>query len=209
MGNILLVDDHTIIRTGLKILLGYELSAFQFDEAVNGEMAQALIDVKDYDLIIMDINMPGTDTFLLVEKLLKDRPETRIIMFSMNCEVTYARRFLKLGVKGYVRKDEPADEIKNAVVAVLNDRRYISKILSENIMDEIYSNGKSNPFDNLSPRQFEIVQRLIKGKKVSDICQELHLHSSTVSTQKNRIYEKLKVNNLVDLYAISKMHLNM
>jgi two-component system invasion response regulator UvrY len=208
MKKILLVDDHTIIRSGLKMLLGCDLNGYTFDEAANGDAALECVGAFDYDIIIMDINMPGTDSFATVEKILHSKPESRILMFSMNAESIYAKRFLKLGVKGYVRKDEPADEIKQAVMTVLNNRRYISKIFSESLAEEISSNKKSNPFDNLSPRQFEIAQRLIQGKKISDICQELQLHSSTVSTQKNRIYEKLNVDNLVDLYAISKMHLN-
>src|SRR5690606_4140906 len=148
-----------------------------------------------------------TDTFSLVEQIMQMKPDSRILMFSMNAESIYARRFLKLGVKGYVRKDEPADEIKHAVLAVLQNKRYISKILSECLADELFANKKSNRFDNHTPRQFEIVLRLSQGKKISDMCQELQLHSSTVSTQKNRIYEKLNVSNLVDLYAISKIHL--
>lgn len=207
MKKILLVDDHSIIRTGLKTLLGFDLNSYSFDEAEDGETALLKVQSFEYDLIIMDINIPGTDTFCLVERVLILKPESRILMFSMNAESIYAKRFLKLGAKGYVRKDEPADEIKHAVLTVLNNRRYISNGLGEALADEVCSDKKNNPFDNLSPRQFEIAQRLVQGKKISDICQELQLHSSTVSTQKNRIYEKLNVTNLVDLYAISKMHL--
>lgn len=207
MKKILLVDDHSIIRTGLKTLLSYDVCSFSFDEAADGETALNKVVQTRYDLIIMDINIPGTDSFLLVEKIRVLKPETPILMFSMNSENIFARKFLRLGVMGYVRKDEPADEIRNAVLTVLDNRRYISNTLSEALADEICTNKKTNPFDDLSPRQYEIAQRLIQGKKISDICQELQLHSSTVSTQKNRIYEKLNIDNLVDLYAISKMHL--
>ena len=207
MKNILLVDDHTIIRTGLKILLGNDLASYTFHEAADGESALEYVHSSCYELIVMDINIPGTDTFALVEQILAYEPESKILMFSMNCESIYAKRFLKLGVRGYVRKDEPAADIKHAVLTVLNNHRYISKGLTEELVEEVYSNKKNNPFDNLSPRQFEIVRRLVQGKKISDICQELQLHSSTVSTQKNRIFEKLNVNNLVELYAISKLHL--
>ena len=207
MKKILLVDDHSIIRTGIKFLLGLDLDSFHFDEAADGETACEMVQKFNYHLIIMDINMPGTDTFLVVEKILNQKPNSKILMFTINSETIYAKRFLKLGVKGYVRKDAPADKIREAVLTVLNDRLYFSKSLTESLAAEVSSNGKNNPFDNLSPRQFEIVQLLIRGKKVSDICVQMNLHSSTVSTQKNRIYEKLNVNNLIDLYAISKMHL--
>lgn len=207
MKKILHVDDHTIIRTGMKMLLS-DLNDCMFDEAADGETAINKVMRTDYDLIIMDINMPGTDTFLLVEQIIKSKPESRILMFTMNAEHIYAMRYLKLGVKGYIRKEEPAEEIRHAVITVLNNRRYISKLMREKLANDVSSNIKNNPFDNLSPRQLEIVHKLIQGKKVSDICLELKLHSSTVSTQKNRIYEKLNVHNLVDLFAISKMHLS-
>ncbi len=209
MKKILLVDDHTIIRTGLKILLGHDLSTYTFDEAVDGETALKSLIHSNYELIIMDVNMPGTDSFELVRTIMEQYPQSKILMFSMNAENIYAKRFLKLGVKGYIGKDEPADEIKHAVITVLNNRRYISKVLSESLAEESFSNKTHNPFDILSPRQIEIVHHLVKGRKISDICQELQLHSSTVSTQKNRIFEKLNVTNIVDLYAISKMHLRI
>lgn len=207
MKKILLVDDHTIIRSGLRMMLGFDLPGIEFHEAAEGETALKLVSENTYEVIVMDINIPGTDTFALVEHIIKDYPESKILMFSMNAECFYVKRFMKLGVKGYVRKDDPADEIRNAVVAVMNNRKYISKVLTESLADEMVSNTHSNPFDSLSPRQVEIVMKLIEGKKISDICQELQLHSSTVSTQKIRIFEKLNVTNLVDLYAVSKIHL--
>src|SRR5689334_9916978 len=129
MKKILLVDDHTIIRTGLKILLSRDLTSYTFDEAADGETALNKIQDFNYDLIIMDINIPGTDSYVLVEKIRELKPENRILMFSMNSESIYARRFLRLGVMGYVAKDEPADEIRHAVLTVLENRRYISKTL--------------------------------------------------------------------------------
>ena len=207
MKKILLVDDHTIIRSGLRMMLAYDLPNVNFDEAADGESAMSFINENTYDVIVMDINIPGTDTFALVENIIKTYPDSRILMFSMNAESFYVKRFMKLGVKGYVRKDDPADEIRNAVVAVMNNRKYISRVLTENLADEMVSDTHTNPFDSLSPRQVEIVMKLIEGKKISDICNELQLHSSTVSTQKIRIFEKLNVSNLVDLYAVSKIHL--
>ncbi|MDB5203173.1 MAG: DNA-binding response regulator [Ferruginibacter sp.] len=208
MEKILLVDDHSIIRSGLKMLLSSDLGHYQFEEAANGEMAMEQINSEELALIVLDINIPGTDTFALVEETIRLKPNSRILIFSMNSENIYAKRFLKMGVKGYVRKDEPAEEIKNAVFTVLNGKRYISKTLGENLAREMFEKNSDNPFDKLSPKQFEIVRFLVMGKTISDICSCMNLHSSTVSTQKNRIFEKLNVANLVDLYALAKMHLN-
>jgi len=207
MEKILLVDDHMIIRSGLKMLLSQDLANYSFEEAADGDTAIEQLRSTDYALMVLDINIPGTDTFSVVENTLQIKPETRILIFSMNAENIYAKRFLKMGVKGYVRKDEPAEEIKNAVFTVLNNKRYISKTLGENLAKEMFEKKSDNPFDRLSPKQFEITQFLIQGKSISEICAAMSLHSSTVSTQKNRIFDKLNVDNLVDLYALAKMHM--
>jgi two-component system, NarL family, invasion response regulator UvrY len=209
MEKILLVDDHSIIRSGLRMLLASDMHQYSFEEAADGGTAMELLKVNEYALLVLDINIPGTDTFAMVENILSQQPGLKILIFSMNSENIYAKRFLKMGVKGYVRKDEPAEEIKSAVLTVLNNKRYISKTLGESLAREMFEKRSDNPFDKLSPKQFEITQFLIQGKTISEICASMQLHSSTVSTQKNRIFEKLNVTNLVDLYALAKMHLSV
>ncbi len=206
MDKILLVDDHTIIRSGLKILLGSDLTGYSFDDAENGDTALAYVKKNDYALLMLDVNIPGTDTFELAAQLLSLKPALRILVFSMNDENVYAKKFLKMGAKGYVRKDAPAEDIKKAVFTVLNNRRYISKAFSEILADSMFDKKSDNPFDLLSPKQLEINQYLLHGKSISEICSLMSLHSSTVSTQKNRIFDKLKVSCLVELYAMAKMH---
>lgn len=206
MKNILLVDDHSIIRTGLKILLNQDFGDYDFDEASTGDEFFSHIQSKDYDLIILDINIPGSDSFAMVEKAMQVKPDCRILIFSMNAENIYAKRFLRMGVRGYIRKDEPTTEIITAVSYVLNNKKYISKTLGEVLSCERFDRMTNNPFEKLSPKQFEIVQFLIQGKTITDICSFMKLHSSTISTQKNRIFEKLNVSNLVDLYALAKVH---
>ncbi|MEO6405642.1 MAG: response regulator transcription factor [Ferruginibacter sp.] len=206
MEKILLVDDHTIIRTGLKILMGSDLKNYSFDDAENGESALEHVKKTEYALLVLDVNIPGTDTFDLASELLALQPDLKILVFSMNEENIYAKKFFKMGVKGYVRKDEPAEEIKKAFFTVLNNRKYISKSFSECLAETMFDKKSDNPFERLSPRQFEITQYLMQGKSISDICNKMNLHSSTVSTQKNRIFEKLKVTSLVELYSMKKMH---
>jgi two-component system invasion response regulator UvrY len=206
MKKILLVDDHSIIRSGLKILLNKDFGDYIFEEAGTDREFTSLIQSQEYDLIILDVNIPGSDSFAMVEKALAMRPDNRILIFSMNAENIYARRFLRMGVKGYIRKDEPASEIITAVSYVLNNKKYISKTLGEVLSGERFDRMTNNPFEKLSPKQFEIVQLLIQGKTINDICSFTKLHSSTISTQKNRIFEKLNVANLVDLYALAKVH---
>lgn len=209
MKEILLVDDHSIIRSGLKILLGNDFSGYNFAEAANGEDFMQQIKTNDYALIVLDINIPGSDTFEMVQEVLKLKPASKILIFSMNSENFYARRFLKIGAMGYVRKDEPAEQIKAAVCCVLNNKRYFSPTLSQGFASEMFEKITDSPFEKLSPKQFEIARFLMQGKTISDICNRMKLHSSTISTQKNRIFEKLHINNLVDLYALAKLHVSV
>lgn len=206
MEKILLVDDHTIIRTGLKILLGSDLTGYSFEDADTGDKALSYVKNNDYALLMLDVNIPGTDTFELAAQLLSLKPSLRILVFSMNEENVYAKKFLKMGARGYLRKDAPAEDIKKAVFTVLDDRRYISRSFSEILADSMFDKKSDNPFDMLSPKQLEINQYLLQGKSISEICTCMTLHSSTVSTQKNRIFEKLNVSCLVELYELAKMH---
>ena len=112
MPQILLVDDHSIVRTGLKLLIEDFLPHAKIDEADNGDSAFKQIKHKDYELVVMDVNMPQTDSYGTVQNILVFKPATRIIMFSMNAEEVYAKRYLKMGARGYLRKDASNDEIK-------------------------------------------------------------------------------------------------
>ena len=206
MENILLVDDHNIIREGLKIMFRDESSVFEFDEAANGDHAMQLIREKDYSLVILDLNIPGLTAKELLQETLKIKADTKFLIFSMNAENIFAKPFLRLGAKGFVRKDEDSEEIKHAILTVLSNRRYISRQLSEDLAGDVQLKQTNNPFDKLSPKQSEITRFLMEGKGLNEICNQMNLHSSTISTQKTRIFQKLNVKNVVDLYALAKMH---
>ena len=207
MTNLLLVDDHSVIRRGMKIIIENFLPHCTIDEADDGDSAFKKIKANNYDLLILDVNMPNTDSFGLVSNILAFKPAAKILMFSMNNEEVYAKRYLKMGVMGYIKKDASEGEIKKAITAVLDNKKYISPTLSQIMIEELHSNNNAeNPFDNLSPREFEIVQHLIRGESLAEICNKLTLHSSTVGTHKARIFEKLKCNNIIDINALAKIH---
>jgi two-component system, NarL family, invasion response regulator UvrY len=207
MPSILLVDDHSIIRSALKILFSNELPLYCFDEADNGNTALEKILTNDYALIILDISIPGTDAFHFAQTVLKAKPASRILIFSMSEEHIYAKRFLKIGAKGYIGKYAPASQLKEAVLSILDDHKYISPNMSEYMADEIASGNSENPFNKLSPKQTEIATYLINGKSISDICSIMNLHSSTISTQKNRIFQKLRITNMMELYNFGRAYL--
>ncbi len=207
MPKLLLVDDHAIIRTGLKLLIQESFAHCKIDEANDGNAAFEMVKNQDYDLVVMDINMPNTDSFGILQTILILKPSLKIIMFSMNEEEIYAKRYLKIGAMGYLKKDASNDEIIKAITLVLNNKRYISQELNEKLLSDLQSNRQSeNPFDKLSPREFEIVQHLAHGDSVSEIAEKLKLHTSTIGTHKARIFQKLNCHNIIELNNMAKAH---
>lgn len=207
MPNILLVDDHSIVRTGLKLLIHDFLPHTDIDEANDGNSALEKIKQKNYDLVVMDVNMPNTDSFGTLQTILTINSSIKVIMFSMNAEEVYARRYLKIGAMGYIRKDAPNSEIEKAITTVLNNKTYVSPELAQKILHDLHSKTESeNPFDKLSTREFEIVQHLAQGDSVAEISKKLNVHTSTIGTHKARIFEKLHCHNVIDLTNLAKAH---
>ena len=205
MTRILLADDHEIIRSGLKLFINNMIPHCVIDEAWDGCSALEKVKENDYHLIIMDLNMPGTNSFELLDNILAIKPEAGILIFSINSEEVHAKRYLQLGAKGYVGKDSPVRELGDAINAVLNNKRYISPSLS-GITEQILNEETINPFDNLSSREFEVVQHLIKGESLSDICHVTNLKASTVSTYKARILEKLHCKNVLEVIQLANIY---
>lgn len=207
MAELLLVDDHAIIRTGLTLLIRASFAHCNIDEANDGNTAFEMIKNHDYDLVVMDINMPNTDSLGILQNIFALKPSIKIIIFSMNSEEIYAKRYLKIGALGYLKKDASNDEIIKAITLGLNNKRYISQELNEILLTDLQSNHLSeNPFNKLSPREFEIVQHLAHGDSVSDISEKLKLHTSTIGTHKSRIFKKLDCRNLIELSRLAKIY---
>ncbi|MEO6220493.1 MAG: response regulator transcription factor [Ginsengibacter sp.] len=206
MKNILLIDDHAIIRSGLKIYIETIIPFAIIDEASNGDMAFEKIKKIDHDLVIMDVNMPGTDSFGLVSNIIALKSDAKILMISMNAEEIYAKKYLKLGAKGYISKVASEEEIKVAIETVLQNKRYISSSLSQSLTEDALGNKPINPFDRLSPQEFKIIQYIIRGESVGEISNKLNLHTSTIGTHKARIFKKLNCNNIVDINTLAKVH---
>ncbi len=203
----LLVDDHSIIRTGLKMVISNFMAHSEIDEAIDGDSAFEKVKNSNYELIMLDVNLPNTDSMGLVSNVLALKPETKILMFSMNAEDNYAKRYLKLGARGYLRKDQSEYEIKKAITTVLNNKRYISPTLSLKLEEEAFGNTTTNnPFEKLSPREFEIIQHIVRGESVGQISEKLKLHTSTIGTHKARIFEKLSCKNIIDINTLAKTY---
>lgn len=205
MKKFLLIDDHLVVRSGIKQLLTDMYKDVEIYEAGDGISATALLKTLTYDLITLDVQMPNTDSFALMEYVKKEYPQAKVLMFSMSPESIYAIRFIKAGAKGFISKSAPLEEMKIAIEKVMNDKKYFSEdVLMELTKGNIGANN--NLFDLLSPREFEIVQMLLNGKTISHIAADLTLSLSTVGTHKGRIFQKLKVSNLLELKELANSY---
>jgi DNA-binding NarL/FixJ family response regulator len=206
MKQFLLIDDHVVVRSGIKILLSEIYKTAEIHEAHDGDSAVAMVKSNKYDLVMLDIQMPKTDTFGLMELFKVSYPDLKVLIFSMSPENIYAKRFLKAGAKGFLSKDAALDEIKKAIDLVLNDKKYISESLMEILAESSGKETDDNLFNLLSPREFEIVSLLLTGQTISQIGNTLHLQVSTIGTHKARIFEKLKVNNILELKELANTY---
>ena len=202
----LIIDDHVVIRTGIKFLLAEKYKPAEIHEAVDGETALKKISENKYDLVILDIQMPNTDTLNLMENISKEFPGTKVLIYSMGAEKIYAKRFLKNGAMGFLSKDAPLNEITKAINIVLANKKYISEQFAEMLAEDSFNGKTENPFDKLSKREFEIAQLLLSGQTLTEISKTLKVQTSTVGTHKQRLFEKLAINNLLELKEIATNH---
>ena len=205
MIRILIADDHLIVRTGLIFLIKEELMNVEIDECRDGEGVWNKLQASEYDLVILDISMPSTDTFSLLKNIFIQKPGQKILILTMNSEDIYAKRYLHLGVKGFINKESDPSEIRSAIVSVLNNRRYLSPRMKLVLTQEALEGKTIGPFQTLSVREMEIMNHLVDGKNVSEIASILSLHISTISTHKARLMQKLGVSNVVDLSKMVQM----
>ncbi|HMJ47744.1 MAG TPA: response regulator transcription factor [Ferruginibacter sp.] len=205
MKKFLLIDDHEVVRSGIRVLLSEIYKPSVIDEAPNGELALEKLQNSGYDLAILDIQIPHTDTFDLMEFLRIKYPSLKVLIFSMSSENIYAKRFLKAGARGFISKSASLEEIKKAIKVVLNNHKYISDSMID-MLAEGNGNNDSNPFNTLSTREFEIATLLLNGVTISKIAASLQLRVSTIGTHKSRIFEKLSVTNLLEMKELANIY---
>lgn len=202
----LLADDHRIVRTGVKTLLESIYSNAEIDEAYDGKSILEKLKSEPYDLLIVDIQMPQTDTLSVIKYIRQYYPKLPVLVFSMSAERLYALQMLKAGAKGFLSKDASLDELKKAIDVVLNNRRYISIDVAEMLGNQSTFSKSDNPFDVLSVREQEIVALLLSGKAGNEIGKQLNIKLSTVSTHKARIFVKLNVSNFYELKELATIY---
>ncbi len=207
MTKIILVDDHDLVRTGIRRLLE-DIEDFDVvGEATSGEEAIKLVTEQDPDVVLMDINMPGIGGLEATRKLLANKPALRIIIVTMHQDDLFAQRLLKAGAVGYLTKGAKIDEISHAIRETLAGRRYITPDIAQQLaLSQFPENESSSPFDSLSERELQVMMMLMEGHKVSEISDKLCLSPKTISTYRQRLYNKLKVQSDIELARLAMLH---
>ncbi len=201
---VLVADDHAILRRGIKQILEEIPSISTVDEATNGQEVLARTAKKVYDLVLLDISMPGRSGLDVLKQLKVERPRLPVLVLSMHPEEQYAVRALKAGASGYLTKESAPDELIAAVQKILEGGKYVSQSLAERFVTELAKPSDKPLHELLSDREYEIFCMIASGKTVSEIGSELALSVKTVSTYRSRILEKtnLKTNAEITRYVI-------
>ena len=203
MIGVLLVDDHKLVRTGLKLILDETPDIRVVGEASTGEEALERARALKPQVILMDVSMPGIGGLEATRKLAQGLPDARVIVVSVHTAEPYPMRLLEAGASGYLTKDCAGDEIVTAIRRVQAGERYISAEIARQLALQAVSREPGSPFDQLSSREMQVMIMATGGHSVQDISDKLHLSPKTVSTYRSRLFQKLGVNNDVELTRLA------
>lgn len=203
MMKILIADDHSLVRYGLKLALHNYFKDSQIDESWDGESVKASFATHTYDLLLLDLNMPETDSTILLQWVREAHPQTKILVVSMNDESVFGKRALQQGAHGYLEKDSSPEELARAVTTIINGRRYASATLSTILINDTLSGKSGNPFDQLTAREFQVATYLVKDYSVTQISEILQVQYTSVNTFKRRIFKKLNIPNRAALVRLA------
>tara|TARA_B100000941_G_scaffold14941_1_gene9125 strand:+ start:6227 stop:6871 length:645 start_codon:yes stop_codon:yes gene_type:complete len=208
---ILIVDDHVIVREGLKRILSKCDDINVISEAGNCFEAIRLIQQNKYSIIILDISMPGKSGLELLTEIKSINPTQKVLILSMHSENIYAKRTLLAGASGYMTKESAPNDLVDAIYKIHKGGKYISPSLAEILVDTIGNSQKIPPHETLSNREYQVFEMIAVGKKIVEIANELHLSSKTISTYRSRIINKMKLSSNTELtkYAIANKLISM
>jgi two-component system invasion response regulator UvrY len=204
MPNILIADDHEVVRKGLIQILTKSVPGISVDEAVSGQEALARVQKTNYALVLLDISMPGRGGLEVLKEIRSRHPGVPVLILSMHPEEEYAVRALRSGASGYVTKDSASEELVAAVRKVLAGGRYVSASLAENLARDLESSSDRLPHEALSDREYQVMRMIASGKTVKETAEELSLSVKTISTYRARVLEKMQLRNNAEIarYAI-------
>jgi two-component system invasion response regulator UvrY len=204
---LLLVDDHTLVREGLKRILQSMPEGWELEEAADAESALEALRRRHFELALLDLSLPGMSGLELIRRARSQYPQLRLMVLTMHAEVQYAVRAFKGGAQAYLTKDSASTELVAAVRKVLGGGRYVCNALAEGMLHALTEDSPQQaPHHSLSHREMEVFQRLLAGLRPMEVAQVLHLSVKTVSTHKARIMDKLGIRTLSGLIRYGLEH---
>ncbi len=206
MNRILIADDHSVVRKGIRQIITEEFPYSEIDEAGDAKELLELARQKTYDVIVSDLIMPGKNSIEVIKDLQSQGIKTPVIILSMHPEEQYALRVLKAGGSGYITKESAPDELVKAIHTVMNGKKYINENVSQILLSKMDSGNDIPLHEKLSDREFSVLKHIAEGKSVGEIAQLLNLSIPTISTYRARILDKTKMKSNSELirYAISQ-----
>lgn len=203
---ILIADDHSAIRIGVKQICLGEFPSVQFGEAVNYSEVFQQLKEADWDILILDIDLPGRNGLDILKQIKAEKYKVPVLMFSFHGEEQIALRALKMGAAGYLSKDAADLELVKAINKIIDGKKYVSQSLSEKLLSMLDESSSKEPHELLSDREYQTMLLIASGKTVSEIADILYLSTPTISTYRARILKKMRLKNNAELttYAISQ-----
>lgn len=208
MINIIIADDHAFLREGIKKTIQDETDMRIIGEASNAMDAVKLIKELEPDVAILDISMPGKSGLDVLKDIKALKKNFRILILSMHPEDRFAIRALKAGASGYLTKESAPEELVKAIRTILTGRKYVSRSLSDKLVDILSEDSDKLPHEQLSDREYEVFIKIASGKKATEIALELSISVHTVNTYRARVLEKLNLNSNVEFTQYA-MHNNL
>ena len=202
---ILIGDDHSVVRRGLRMIILEEYPNAFIKEATDGTEILKMLNEETWDIIISDISMPGRGGMEIIKLIKEQAPKVPILMLSVHAAEHYAVRTLKAGASGYLSKESATEELVKAIKQIISGRRYITPDIADLLVDDQGGEANERPHKQLSNREFEVMKMIAVGKKVSEIAVKLSLSINTISTYRSRILGKMNFASNADLtkYALS------
>jgi DNA-binding NarL/FixJ family response regulator len=204
MIKVLIADDHPVVRKGLREIVKEAFHVAIADEVSNGQEVLERVAKNDYDVVLLDISMPGRNGLDVLKELKGQKPKLPVLVLSIHPEEQYAVRVLKAGASGYLTKESAQDELISAIQKVSTGRKYISPSLAERLALDLEMGAEKPPHESLSDREYQVMCMIASGKTVKEIAEELFLSVKTVSTYRARLLDKMRMKSNAELtyYAI-------
>jgi two-component system invasion response regulator UvrY len=203
---VFLVDDHELVRTGIRRILEDVRGIKVVGEAHSGEDAVKWCRTEQADIVLMDMNMPGIGGLEATKKILRFNPDMKVIVLTIHTENPFPTKVMQAGAAGYLTKGAGPDEMVNAIRMVQSGQRYLSPEIAQQMALSQFTPDSENPFKELSERELQIMMMITKGEKVTDISEQLNLSPKTVNSYRYRLFSKLNISGDVELTHLAIRH---